>query len=150
MQYTRLVSALEDASRAARNQRAGVGWHSFHEYVSSWVWPRSLPQSARKLFAPRECDSHKAHGYLACTASIALGVMPVLAKYIADVVLPSAVGQRCTAFIESFLLIVKAVDALVCVTRGFPEWCAARLQAAILDHLNAHLAAYGEEVITRR
>jgi len=142
---SRLVQSLEAASRSSANQPAGITWHTFDSYVGSWVWPRALPSGARNLFKPRECESHKAHGYLSCTASIALNVMPVLAKFIADVIKPSKVGQRCVAHIESFLAIVHVVNALVCVTRGFPGWCAGRLQQLIHVHLTAHLAAYGEE-----
>ena len=141
----RLVGALESASRTAPNQPAGMSWHSFDEYVSAWVWPRALPTGVRRLFSPEECKSYKAHGYLTTGASDSLAVMPVLAKFMADVVLQTALGKQCRAYIESFLLLVDAIEALVGATRGYPGSSAIMLQRVIHAHLAAHLAAYGEE-----
>ncbi len=78
-------------------------------------------------------------GFVSGNASELLSSVPVVAKFLRDVV----GAGKCPEHVKSFLLLCDLVDLLQIVNTGFVT--PARLEAAILAHARAHIAAYGTQ-----
>jgi len=110
------------------------------EYFGNWCWPRATA-GAKLIFTGKSGESHKEHGFLACSASQCLSAYPVLGVFFNDVVRP--LRPAAVKEINSFLKACDVLDILVAVSRegGVDNDL---LRQAIDAHLAAHLSTYGD------
>jgi hypothetical protein len=124
-------------------------WANLHEFLQLWTWPSALSASTgRDAFAPKRRKAAKDADHFKCSASEALSLSPVIAKWVKDVTQPA--GQAPEAC-RSFLMVDKVLRILQTVTQGIlPErvehWSNV-LAAAVHAHGAAYKAAHGEEAM---
>lgn len=114
-----------------------VNGNDLDAYFQTWTWPKSI-KHARRVF-----DT----GELAAGASETLSAMPVLARYVREIVAKVAGATACANNISSFLALCDTLDLFVALSRG-ARVSHAELSAAIMHHLRLHKACYGTKVWT--
>ena len=115
-------------------QRLGkhkMGGDMFDKYVQHWDFPSGYP-TAKKL-----CKGNKSFSP-GGSASEQIAAAPILEKYLQDFVGPSI----CKCEVESALRLCEVISLLSVVNTGSISPSA--LGDAIMRHLHAHKAAYGE------
>ena len=110
---------------------------SFHAYLSSWCWPKEYA-SAKHVFAPSQASSSMQAGFIKGSASEVLSMIPVLLKFITDVVEPL---RTCEQETKSCKLLCEVVGLLTVVNQG--SCSPSRLEHALLAHAEAYQGAYG-------
>ena len=126
------VTALLDKLTAE-----GRGWRALHNYLQLWRWPRSNA-SAREMLLGATGKVQASMGR--CSASEQLALAPVLRRFLEAMC--RTTGEM--AAVRSAILLCDVVELLL-ATRTDSTTPAA-LEAAILRHSEAHLAAYGADV----
>ena len=105
-------------------------------YLSRWRWPRQRACAAETVFET---------GSFSATASQTLSCLPVIGKFVRDVIAPVS-GDSCGAEIRSFSACCDAVGTLHAASIGLatPD----EVETATVAFLRLHLEAYNEEVWT--
>jgi len=98
--------------------------------LQSWEWPRGYASSEHLIQEGKHLNG---------TASEQLSVVPVLRKYLVDVVSKKNV---CLANVASALALTSVLDLLQHSGSGRVDG----IHEAIVDHLEKHLACYGESL----
>ena len=98
-------------------------------YLARWSWPKAVA-SGKTVFET---------GKFSATASQTLSCMPVLSRYVREVVQPSG---ELRDQVSSFLLCADTLEMLNGAARGVGT--PARLEASTIEFLKAHQKAYGE------
>ena len=110
---------------------------TFREFVASYTPPRHLGATLAQLFHANCISKDSVH--FKCSASEAWTLYPIIAVFMAEVVLPLGV---CVPQVGSFLALCDALDMLVHVQEGIvtPQ----QLKDSIEKHLGMCKAAYGD------
>lgn len=109
----------------------------FHTYLSTWCWPKEYA-SAKQVFAPSQASSSMHAGFVKGSASEVLSLIPVLLKFVTDVVEPLRI---CELAVKSCKLLCEVVGLLMVINQG--SCSPSRLEHALLAHAEAYQAAYG-------
>ncbi len=124
---------------------SGFTYASLHDFVQGWKWPQRVEGKAatgRTAMNPKRAAGSWKKGTFTCQASEALSLYPVIAFWVLTVLLPSGLHPaECAAF----LLLAEVLDLILASARGGIS--PARLQAAIVRHLDAFKDAFGEEYL---
>jgi hypothetical protein len=106
-----------------------LGSATFDQYLQCWVWPKGYAH-ARKVCAAGAGSKDFSPGG---TALEMLSVVPVLEKFLTDVVAPRRV---CIVEVECALLLLRVADMLTIVNSGAVTPPA--LERAIVAHFGKH------------
>jgi hypothetical protein len=110
---------------------SGLGFAAFHAYATEWVWPKGYANG-------KSCAKK---GRWDGTASEFLSVVPVLAKWVTDVVKQAGV---CPAECDSMLELCKTVELLHLGMQGSGD--PDDLGTQILEHSTAQQICYGSDL----
>ena len=104
-----------------------------HTYFMKWTWP-SKHHSAACVWET---------GELQAGASEELSTLPVLCRYLRQVVAKHPSSDPVAPQIASMLALQDAVDLIITAARRLPV-TTAQIESAIVKHLRCHQDAYGE------
>eukprot|EP00933_Yihiella_yeosuensis_P004919 TRINITY_DN109326_c0_g1_i1.p1 TRINITY_DN109326_c0_g1~~TRINITY_DN109326_c0_g1_i1.p1 ORF type:complete len:703 (-),score=112.07 TRINITY_DN109326_c0_g1_i1:23-2131(-) len=85
-------------------------YNLLENYVALWTQPKSKYAKLHSLFAPHREESNKRAGTFKCTGSETLGVYPIIAVFLACVILPQGI---CTKEISAFLALSDLLDLVM-------------------------------------
>ena len=121
------------------HKHAGLSHDVLHDFCQHFNWPARLKSvSGKNVFQKRSAGASD----LKCSASEALTVFSVVRLFLVDEVLPVA-NDRVRMVTNCFLLLCCVLDLLTRVGRGTVGHI--ELHGAIVQHLDAHKAAYGPD-----
>lgn len=118
--------------------RSKTCYQEMGTYVFGFTYPKSAPSLAH-LFTPAANANNARKGSFSCTGSEFLTLAPVLHRYFDRVV--SARGE-CMKYVRSMVAVLQVVVLLTAVRSSTVS--ASELSNAILAHLLAYKAAYGD------
>ena len=115
------------------------GWVKLAQYCEVFRWPRAYAKVAN--FYPK---GQLISNLKKWTASEQLSLVPVLHKYLCDVVAPKT---DCPAAVRSCILLCRVVLMLTRIMHAGEHGITGQmLDIAVLRHLQAHQTAYGDEL----
>ena len=123
--------------RHMRLNKTGTDYDDFRKYLELW----SLPGRAGdllQLFTPSANKNNFRKGSFTSTASEFLTLVPILDRYLTNVVIPRG---RELPYVRSMLAVLNTVELLQAVRRGTVT--DEELRAAIERHLELFVAAWG-------
>ena len=115
----------------------GFGMHTLNEYIKLWSWPRGFAHAMKVCLHDDGTVRHGLNG----TASELWSLVPVLLKFVQDVVEPRGIAAIQLG-ITSLRLLLFSVMLLGNVITG--KVSGEELERAIVAHLDAHKAAWGD------
>ena len=106
----------------------------FKGYILKWIWPsRYYTAHLASIFEESRAKSHRAANHVKCQASDIMAMMPILAQFTSDILLPSGV---CTRECQTFLKFCDMAEFITSVNRG------GVLHTQISDTVHSFLAAF--------
>ena len=115
----------------------GFGMHTLNEYIKLWRWPRGSAHARKVCLHDDGTVRQAVNG----TASELWSLVPALQKFVQDVVEPRGIATIQLA-VTSLKLLLFSVMLLGIVITG--RVSGEELERAIVAHLDAHKAAWGE------
>ena len=112
----------------------------FKGYILKWIWPsRYYTAHLASIFEESRAKSHRAANHVKCQASDIMAMMPILAQFTSDILLPSGV---CTRECQTFLKFCDMAEFITSVNRG------GVLHTQISDTVHSSVCRYLGRVIS--
>lgn len=119
--------------------KAKFGYEKIHEYLQKFNWPDRVGSSHGKdVFCPDRVKSSRKAKKIKMMASEALGILPVIALYVVQMILPSGL---CDGACQVIITAAKMMDLLRDIPLGTVT--SADLAAAVSAFLEAFVSEFG-------